>query len=163
MSYTIHRHVQYNLWANKQIVKVLKPLDDAAFYTELKSSFSSIAKTVLHMRDADIVWTKRLQGTNLRQWPSETFTGDKAAILEGFIQASEELCTLVLSLDNNFLQSTLSYKSMAGAPFENHVDELLFHAVNHASYHRGQIATMLRELGGKPVATDLIVYLRLPT
>jgi uncharacterized damage-inducible protein DinB len=32
--------------------------------------------------------------------------------------------------------------------------------VNHASYHRGQITTLLRQISAAPVGTDLITYYR---
>jgi uncharacterized damage-inducible protein DinB len=37
---------------------------------------------------------------------------------------------------------------------------ILQHVVNHSTYHRGQIATMLRQLGTKAIPTDLIAYHR---
>jgi len=33
------------------------------------------------------------------------------------------------------------------------------HVVNHSTYHRGQVTTLLRQLGGTPVATDWLVFL----
>jgi uncharacterized damage-inducible protein DinB len=38
--------------------------------------------------------------------------------------------------------------------------QMLQHVVNHQSYHRGQIATMLRQLGAKPISTDMIFFYR---
>ena len=50
---------------------------------------------------------------------------------------------------------------MKGEPFTDSVEDTLFHVVNHSTYHRGQIITMLREAGEtKVVSTDLIHYLR---
>ena len=38
--------------------------------------------------------------------------------------------------------------------------QVVLHLVNHGSYHRGQVATMLRQAGIKPPGTDLISYYR---
>ena len=54
-----------------------------------------------------------------------------------------------------------AYKNLKGDPFEDRIEDTLFHVVNHSTYHRGQIITMLREAGvAKVVSTDLIHYLR---
>ena len=49
---------------------------------------------------------------------------------------------------------------MAGAPQAQPLWQMLQHLVNHCTYHRGQIATMLRQLGAKTLGTDLILYYR---
>jgi len=54
----------------------------------------------------------------------------------------------------------IKYRNTAGTPFEGPLWPMLQHVVNHSSYHRGQIATLLRQLGAKPMATDLIVFHR---
>lgn len=162
MSYTLQRHFDYNVWANEQLLKVLEPLDESLFHVELKSSFASLAKTLLHMRDAEMVWLKRLQGTSLSQWPSELFTGGKTELLKAFIAVSHDFQRHVHALTDEDLQAVVAYKSVAGAPFENVVEDLLYHVINHATYHRGQVTTLLRELGvTKPANTDLITYLRI--
>jgi uncharacterized damage-inducible protein DinB len=67
----------------------------------------------------------------------------------------------VKSKDAAFLESLYAYKNMKGDPFQDKVEDTLFHVVNHSAYHRGQITTMLREAGVEKVAsTDLIHYLR---
>jgi uncharacterized damage-inducible protein DinB len=48
-----------------------------------------------------------------------------------------------------------------GDRFSQLVWQALQHLVNHSSYHRGQITTMLRQIGGTPISTDLIAYYRL--
>jgi uncharacterized damage-inducible protein DinB len=40
-----------------------------------------------------------------------------------------------------------------------HLEEMLFNIINHATYHRGQIVTLLRLLGKDVVMTDYVPYL----
>jgi uncharacterized damage-inducible protein DinB len=54
----------------------------------------------------------------------------------------------------------VSYRALSGAPYANPLGELLRHVVNHGTYHRGQVATLLRQLDVKPPQTDLILYYR---
>ncbi|HUP48779.1 MAG TPA: DinB family protein [Thermoanaerobaculia bacterium] len=49
---------------------------------------------------------------------------------------------------------------VAAEPFTNRFLDVLFHVVNHSNYHRGQLITMLRQVGAIPPGTDLIVYRR---
>jgi uncharacterized damage-inducible protein DinB len=45
-------------------------------------------------------------------------------------------------------------------PFAQPLWQCLQHVANHSTYHRGQITTMLRQLGAKPAGTDLIGFYR---
>jgi uncharacterized damage-inducible protein DinB len=58
------------------------------------------------------------------------------------------------------LQRVLRYKTQAGAEFTNPLWQTLHQLTNHATYHRGQVVTMLRQLGAKPASTDLIGFYR---
>ncbi len=49
---------------------------------------------------------------------------------------------------------------MNGTPHRNRLLDLLLHVVNHSSYHRGQLTTMLRRVGATPVATDYVYFKR---
>jgi uncharacterized damage-inducible protein DinB len=64
-------------------------------------------------------------------------------------------------LTDRELDRMVSYRNLAGEDHTNVLWQLLRHMVNHSSYHRGQVTTMLRQLGHTPVATDLVLYYRL--
>lgn len=62
---------------------------------------------------------------------------------------------------NHFdLSKTISYKNTKGQAFENKISDILFHVLNHSTYHRGQIATDFRQNGIEPINTDYIFYKR---
>jgi uncharacterized damage-inducible protein DinB len=162
MSYTIHHHLDYTVWANETLIAKLKTLDESLLHQEVSSSFPSIAKTLLHMWDAEVVWFKRFNGVSLTDWPSKSFNGSTHDLFKGLIESSTGLRDFVQSKGDTFLQSTVKYKNLKGNEFEDPVEYLLYHIVNHGTYHRGQITTMLRSLGiSDPASTDIIVYWRL--
>jgi uncharacterized damage-inducible protein DinB len=66
----------------------------------------------------------------------------------------------VTKLTPQDLERVIHYKSFAGEEFSNPLWQSLHQLTNHASYHRGQVVTLLRQLGTKPVSTDLIGYYR---
>ena len=161
MAYSIKRHLAYNEWANTKIADVLSEVEDSIFFQDNKSSFPSIAKTVLHIWDAQHIWVKRMQGSSVSIWPSASFKGSKDDSLNGLIESSSALSSFLLSKSKSFLATSYPYKNMKGEPFENTYEDTLFHIVNHGTYHRGQIITMLREAGLQQLpSTDLIHYLR---
>jgi uncharacterized damage-inducible protein DinB len=63
-------------------------------------------------------------------------------------------------LDDAGLARKVAYKGMDGNPYENEAAKLVMHVVNHATLHRGQVMGMLRQVGVKPPATDLLFYYR---
>lgn len=159
--HTLANHLAYNLWANERIGHVLMTQPDIILEAAQKSSFASITKTVLHLWDAEVIWLTRLQGGSLADWPSKTFTGSTADMLQGLIKTSTELLQLAHTKGDAFLETTIAYKNMKGDSFENRVEEILFHVVNHGTYHRGQIISLLRQSGVEQVvSTDMIVWFR---
>jgi uncharacterized damage-inducible protein DinB len=151
----------YNAWANKQFANQLQSLDEKILYGEVKSSFPSIAKTWLHMWDAEIVWLMRMKGTSLSEWPSAKFAGDRNQLLNGLVNCSEEILSYVKSQSPSFATSEITYINLKGDQFTDPVEDVLYHMVNHGAYHRGQITTLLRQAGvTNLVGTDLIHYLR---
>lgn len=161
MSYTIGQHLAYSVWAAERLKETLDALDESILFAEVKSSFPSIAKTLLHAWDAEVIWLKRLQGVSLDAWPSQNFKGGKKELLEGIVQSARDLSAFVESKGMDYVSTTVQYKNLKGDLFENRVEDMLFHVVNHGTYHRGQVTTLLHQLGVTKIkGMDIIYYLR---
>jgi uncharacterized damage-inducible protein DinB len=63
-------------------------------------------------------------------------------------------------LDQSDLNSSIKYTTSKGDTYTNSVRDILFHVINHSTYHRGQIAAEFRQNGIEPVVTDYIFYKR---
>lgn len=161
MAYSIIQHLAYNEWANTKFADLLLTVDDTSYFQVMKSSFPSLAKTVLHIADSQQIWLRRMQGESLTTWPSANFQGTKGDSLSSLIRSSKDLVAFITSKEESFLSTPYTYTNLKGEPCTDPVEDTLFHIVNHNSYHRGQITTMLRQLDVAPlVSTDLIHYLR---
>jgi uncharacterized damage-inducible protein DinB len=75
-------------------------------------------------------------------------------------QYLENINTYLAAISDNILATSLLYTDTRGNKHFEPLYQQMQHKVNHSSYHRGQIATMLRQLGEKPIATDLIEFYR---
>lgn len=63
-------------------------------------------------------------------------------------------------IHNHPLSASITYTNTKGETHQNTVQEILYHIINHSTYHRGQIMAQLREAGIEPVATDYVIYKR---
>lgn len=152
-------YVKYNLWANTKITEALKSINSLLLDKEVKSSFPSLRKTTYHIWSAEEVWYKRLHGESPPFLPEPTNNFPEFAKL--FSSRSQSFIELVKNKDENFLTQINAYKDTRGNPHSNMHWQMIMHCMNHSTFHRGQIITILREAGETKVpTTDLIVYFR---
>lgn len=153
-------YAQYNLWANNRVSDFLKSLPDEQWDKEIVSSFSSLRKTLFHSYGAQAVWILRLQGNSLSSFPKADSLNE-TQLIDGLLDTSKKLIEFVEGSSDSFLQSTIKYKNLAGDEFSNSVADIIQHVINHSTFHRGQIITLLRQLGHtKLFATDYIAFCR---
>jgi uncharacterized damage-inducible protein DinB len=151
----------YNLWANQKLVALISK-DQSIWEKEVKSSFNTIASTILHITDAQDIWLSRLNGQSLGVWPSSDAAGQTSAdIARSLIQSSENFFMFLDVQLPTFPTKIIQYKDMKGFSHANTVEEIVAHTMNHSTFHRGQVITMLRELGvDKLNSTDMISFFR---
>lgn len=161
MKQIILTYAKYNYWANERICNALSIVTDDLLDKEIKSSFSSVRKTLMHVWGAEYIWFMRVNGESPSEWPGDKFSGSTNEMCSRFLETSKAIIGFVSGTDDEKLGASCNYKSMNGTEFQNTYFEMLFHCMNHTTYHRGQIITMLREAGFSNLpSTDLIVYLR---
>ena len=151
---------QYNLWADLRTLDACSALTSEQFTRNLGSSFSSVRDTLVHLYGAEWVWNERIQGRSPTALVSGAGFPDLATVRAKLEEMDRYYIEFVSKLTPEDLNRTMHYKSFAGDPFSNPLWQSLHQLTNHASYHRGQVVTMLRQLGVKAVSTDLIGYYR---
>jgi uncharacterized damage-inducible protein DinB len=163
--------MKYNFWANQKVINWLSQTSDKQFNEALVSSFDSIAATVKHIIAAESIWLERLQKVAAPSWIVDSLPNDKKNLLEKWEASSN---ALVLFAKDHYKytesivtpiseESTLiSFKRLNGEALTLSVDKILAHVANHGSYHRGQLVTLLRQVGFTNVSsTDLLIYYNL--
>jgi uncharacterized damage-inducible protein DinB len=106
------------------------------------------------------VWLRRWKGTSpvSKAFADEDLTVANLETMWTPIEAETQ--ELVESLTADTLDNPIAYATTRGQPFAEPLWQQMQHLVNHSSYHRGQIVTLLRQLGVSPIGTDLIAYYR---
>jgi uncharacterized damage-inducible protein DinB len=151
----IDEYAAYDLWANTRLVERLQRERDDLLDTPVRSSFPSLRATLLHVRDAHHVWLCRLTSAR-HNWPAEE---DRS--LGTLLKHASLLRAHVRGLDDAALLQRHTYHDLKGRPHEQEAWRMLMHALNHASQHRGQAVTIMRQLGLEEIpALDLVVFQR---
>lgn len=152
----------YNLWANKKMIEMISTLPKEVLDAEVQSSYATLRKTIYHIWDAQVIWLSRLQGTSPSDWPSKAFGDNYEEFAVPFLKHAEEFHQFVISKSEDFLASTIHYKNLSGKEFQTQAWQVILHCMNHGTYHRGQLITMLRQLSITThlPSTDLIFYFR---
>jgi uncharacterized damage-inducible protein DinB len=150
----------FSRWANDKICEATSQLDDADFGREVGGSFGSVKGTLLHLYGAEWVWLERFHGRSPRAMPDDGRPARTLAdVRVKWDPIQEELRVYAKSMTPERLASTLSYTSFAGEAFTRVLSDALVHLVNHGTYHRGQVVTLLRQLGKSAPSTDYLRYL----
>lgn len=161
MKHLLQSYTLYNRWAHQRIFDSLHQLPQAGWESEMVSSFNSIRATLLHLLDAESIWWQRLKLQEHIQVPSLSFEGTPDDLEKQILQQAERWATWVSEAPEIQLTHTIHFQDRKGHPQKIQVSDMIIHVVNHTSYHRGQIITLLRQQGiTKLPQTDYGFYIQ---
>jgi uncharacterized damage-inducible protein DinB len=150
--------LDYHYWAQDRVFAAVEPLSSEQFTRGLGNSFPSVRDTLVHIHFAECLWYARWQREPLPMPSVETFPD-----LESVRQASKEhefkMRALLERLGQDGINESMDYTSrLDGKDHRSPFWHMFQHVINHGTYHRGQVTMMLRQLGAKPIGTDLILF-----
>lgn len=153
--------VDYHYWARDRLLDAVGMLTPDQFTRDMGSSFGSVRDTCAHIYAAEWAWYSRWQGVSpTALLPPDQFP-DVASIRQPWTEQETRLRAFLESLGEAGINKVFEYKLMSGHSGATVFWQMLQHVVNHASYHRGQVTTMLRQLGAAPPKPmDLIAFYR---
>ena len=154
--------LDYHYWARDRLLEALDPLSAEQLTRDLGSSFKSIRDTVAHIYAAEWAWYSRWQGQSPAALLSDDQFPDVASIREAWKALEAQMRAYVERMGDEGVGRMIDYKLLSGHAGTNALWQMLQHVVNHASYHRGQVTTMLRQIGATPAKSmDMIAFYRL--
>ncbi len=144
------RQYRYDLWANQRTLAALQ--NAATPLEEGRSLFTHIiaAQQIWLARMNDLDWTK------YPVWPDFSLS-ESPDLLEGLFAGWEGF---LKSSSAESLERIVHYKNTAGKSYQTVAADILSHVIIHGGYHRGQIASLLRENDGTPAVTDYVAFAR---
>ncbi|HEY6465110.1 MAG TPA: DinB family protein [Candidatus Acidoferrales bacterium] len=151
---------EYNAWANRRTLESCASLTPEQFLQDMKSSFASVRDTLAHIYGAEFIWVERWNSRIPAALPTPADFPSFESIRTALTNMDAALIGFVSGLTPERLSRNLDYKLLNGTAQSGPLGPMLQHVANHGTYHRGQIATFLRQLGTRATSTDLIAYHR---
>ena len=148
--------LEFMKWADDTMLTALaqSPPDQVA--QDRGSSFKSLFDTLNHVYLAELVWLRRVQGQRDTKIADLASPADLTALGQAWPGVHQAWTDWSRSVSAEDLQKPLIFLMNGAIPYW----QIVLHLVNHGSYHRGQVATMLRQSGIKPPGTDLVTFYR---
>lgn len=150
----------YNSWANHRTLDACEALSEEEFTRDLGSSFRSVRDTLAHICGVEWLWLERWHGRSHNALPPAAEYPNLQVLRGRWEEGARNLLDYVASLTPEDAQRIIQHKTTQGVAQSAPLWQMLQHLVNHGTYHRGQAATLLRQLGAKPISTDLIFFYR---
>jgi uncharacterized damage-inducible protein DinB len=151
---------QYNAWANHRLLDAAAALSDEQFTRELGSSFPSVRDTLAHIYGGEWIWLERFLGSSSNALPEASQFPTLSSLRARWTEQETRLLNFVNGRTQEDLNRVLEYKTLKFGVYSNPLWQSMQHLVNHGSYHRGQVTTLLRQLGAPAIATDLMHFYR---
>jgi uncharacterized damage-inducible protein DinB len=157
---------EYDRWANNRVFQAVSALSKEQFTRDLGGSFRSVRDTVVHIIAGEWGWLAYWKEwspsaaflTDLRKRREALFHPDAfpdvAAVQRKWAEVEKEQAEFVNGVTDESLREMLPFRTTHAS-----LAHLMQHLANHSTYHRGQIALMMRQIGAEPVATDFHVFL----
>ena len=152
----------YHYWARDRLLEAVEPLTPHQFTLDVGSSFGSVRDTLAHIYAAEWAWHSRWVGRSpTALLPSDMFP-DVAAIRTAWVDHEGKVRAFLAGLGDDGINRVFAYTLLSGHAGATPFWQMAQHVVNHATYHRGQVVTIMRQLGAAPPKpTDLIAFYRL--
>jgi uncharacterized damage-inducible protein DinB len=149
---------EYSLWASMKILEAVERLPVEVIEKDRGSSFGGILGTLTHVFQADRVWWRRFNGEALvtLMQPGETF--DLARLKTEWPVVLGEFVAWIRAQDDSKFEEKLNWRNLKGEDKTEVMYKILLHVVNHGTYHRGQVITLIKQAGGEVVSTDLVYF-----
>ncbi len=159
MQRQIYTQVDYNFWANQKTTELLSSLDRSVIDQPIANSFPTIKETLKHLHYVESIWLQRIHNDTHTQIPWPDANPSRDQLFADLLQASTDLKDYIHSIDIADLGRSVDFVTGEGAHLSLAIERIIYHVINHSTYHRGQVITMLKQLGIKDaVSTDLSFY-----
>ena len=158
MKELLQQYAAHNIWATKLLIRAINLLPEENYTAAITSSFPSLYKTIQHMWLAEEVWWKRHKLVEHIIIESEKFEGSFTELVNNLNKQSVQWKEWIDGCTEAQLQHVFAFIRQK-EQFKLPTYQMLVHIFNHATYHRGQLVTILRNLGLQKIpSTDFSTF-----
>jgi uncharacterized damage-inducible protein DinB len=155
-------YARYNGWANDLFLTSISSLTKEQQEQEMVSSFPSLWKTLHHINDATCIWWQRLQLQEHLTRPSDHFEGGFEEFAQSLRKIDQQWIDYAQKSGEHVFTHEFFYKNINGERYKSGVGQVMQHLFNHSTFHRGQLVTMMRQVGATVIpSSDFISWTRL--
>jgi uncharacterized damage-inducible protein DinB len=152
--------VAYNAWATNRIFEAVEALPEGEAMRDMKSSHRNIHGTLTHLVGAEKIWLSRMAGTPDKAMIKPADVPTVADVKATWEQTGFATAKFLGTMTDRKLQETFTMSTAKGEQFTHSFGQALQHVVNHSTYHRGQVITLMRQMGQTPPDTGMISFFR---
>ncbi len=149
---------KYNRWANDRTFEAASKLTSEQFTRDMGSSHASVRDTLAHILAAEWIWLERWNGTSPKALFEPTDFPTIESIKTRLDEVEDGIDRLTNGLTDESLDNVVAYTNTKGEEWKYTLGHMMQHLANHSSYHRGQVTTMLRQLGADVIPVDLLYF-----
>jgi uncharacterized damage-inducible protein DinB len=147
----------YNYWARDRQLEACAALTEEQLLRPMGSSFSSVRDTLAHLVAVEWLWLERWQGRSPRALPPPDEFPTLAAISARWTTVERNMRDYLAGLAEEALLLPMTCTGTRGNVWTYPLWRMHMHLLNHQSYHRGQVTTLMRQLGAVPARVDFLV------
>ncbi|HWN44522.1 MAG TPA: DinB family protein [Thermoanaerobaculia bacterium] len=148
----------YMLWADRLVLAAVRNVREEDLTRDAGVSFKSILGTLAHILGSERMWLSRFLGVSLDRVPSIQDFPDLMSWITGWEETASQIEAFLAGLTDEQLATPLTWTNTRGESHTHPLWHPVSHMVNHATYHRGQVVSLLRQMEYPVPTTDLIVY-----
>ena len=148
----------YMLWADRTTLRAVREVRPDDLRRDAGISYGSLLGTMAHMLGSQRRWLARFSGHAPAHMPTLADFPDLLSWITAWEETASQIEAFLAALTDEQLAAPLTWIGTEGETSTCPLWQPVVHLVNHTSYHRGQIVSLLRQMGYQPPTTDLIRY-----
>ena len=154
---TLQELFDHNYWARDRQLAVCGSLSGSDFTRPMGNSFSSVRETLAHLVWAEWLWLERWEGRSPQVRSLADELPDFEAIVERWTVVERDVRRYLSEVTEERLLSPLTYVNFQGEPWTYPLWRTMMHLLIHQASHRGQVTTMLRQMGVPAPTVDFLL------
>lgn len=137
----------YNAWADLKATNWLEQISDEQWNMTITSSFSSVRDTAVHIASAEKIWIDFWTNAPTPVYLSAGFAGTKSDLINIWKTSSAGVQKFIDSYPEENYLLPVTFRYPRGGEGQMEFGQTFSHMINHSTYHRGQLVTLLRQTG----------------